>query len=67
MLVNVFPAGFHVGAIILLAGIVTMYVWRPENDVRKNKIGLHSVIAGAMVIIISLIAIALNFIVLLNV
>jgi len=62
--VNVSALILHIGAIILFAGIVTMYIWRKENDARKAKFGLMAVLAGAAITIISFAAIELGIIVL---
>ena len=67
MLVNVSIGMLHVGAIILLAGMLVMYVWRSENDALKNKAGLGGIIVGIAMMATSVIAVTQNFIILWNV
>jgi energy-converting hydrogenase Eha subunit E len=64
MMINVSALMLHVGAIILLVGIVTKFIWRKENDPKKAKIGLKIGIAGVTVVILSFATIILNSILL---
>jgi hypothetical protein len=67
MLVNLSALMLHIGAVILLAGLLTRFVWRKENDSRKAKFGLNVAIIGMAITIISFAAIEANLIALWNV